>query len=90
VPTGEIEFDPIKDERNRRQRGLPLVLGAFVLANPVVEFEDDRRDYSEQRMIAYGTIAGRLYVCVYTVRGESRRIISLRKANQKEQRRWLP
>jgi len=87
-PIVEIEFDPAKDDRNRCERGLPLVLGAVLLANLVVEFEDDRRDYGERRMIAYGTIAGRLHVCVYTVRGETRRIISLRRANQKELRRW--
>lgn len=86
----EIAFDPSKDERNRRERGLPLALGAVVLANVVVAFEDDRKDYAERRMIAYGTIAGRLHVCVYTVRGDTGRIISLRKANQKERRRWLP
>jgi uncharacterized DUF497 family protein len=73
-----------KDARNRRERGLPLVLGAVVLANLVVEYEDD------QRMIAYGVIAGRIHVCVYTVRDETWRIISLRKANQREQRRWRP
>lgn len=86
----KIAFDPAKDERNRSERGLPLALGAVVLANLVIEFEDDRKDYAERRMIAYGTIAGRLHVCVYTVRGETRRIISLRKANHKERRRWLP
>ena len=86
----EIEFDPAKDARNRRERGLPLALGAVMLANIVVEFEDDRQDYGERRMIAFGLIAGRLHVCVYTLRGETCRIISLRRANSKEQRRWLP
>jgi uncharacterized DUF497 family protein len=84
----EIEFDPAKDAKNRRERGLPLALGAVVLANLVVEFEDDRRDYGERRMIAVGTIAGRLHVCVYTMRGTMRRILSLRKANPKEVRKW--
>jgi uncharacterized protein len=85
-----IEFDPAKDARNRRERGLPLALGAVVLANPVVEFKDDRRDYGEGRMIVVGTIAGRLHVCAYTMRGTAYRIISLRKANPKEVRKWQP
>jgi uncharacterized DUF497 family protein len=41
-------------------------------------------------MIAFGTIAGRLHVCVYTMRGEVYRVISLRRANGKEVRRWQP
>ena len=86
----EIDFDAEKDADNRRHRGLPLALGAVVLANLVVEFEDTRRDYGERRVIAVGTIAGRLHVCVYTMRGEICRIISLRKANTKEGRKWQP
>ncbi len=85
-----IEFDLAKDARNRRERGLPLALGAVVLANLVVEFEDDRRDYGERRMIAVGTVVGRLHVCAYTMRGTTYRIISLRKANAKEVRKWQP
>lgn len=52
--------------------------------------ELDERDYDgEIRRIAYGVIAGRLFVCVYTLRGDVHRIISVRKANRREQRRWL-
>ena len=84
----EIEFDPAKDAKNIGECGIPLALGADVLANPVVEFVDGRRDYGERRMVAVGEIDGRLYVCVYTVRGMARRIVSLRKANPKEVRKW--
>ena len=69
--------------------GLPLALGAVVLANLVGEVEDTRRDYGERRVKAFGSIGGRLHVCIYTVRGDGvRRIVSLRKANRKEVRRW--
>lgn len=86
----EIEYDPPKDEETRRGRGLPFELAKDLLQNFVVEFEDDRRDYGERRMIAFGEIAGRLHVCVYTMRGEVYRIISLRRANEKEVRQWQP
>lgn len=62
----EIEYDPAKDARNIRDRGLSLRLGAAVLANLVGEFEDDRRDYGEQRMVGFGPVAGRLLCVVYT------------------------
>ena len=51
---------------------------------------DDRRDYGEVRMSAFGLVEGRLFVCTYTMRGETYRLISVRKANWKEQRAWLP
>jgi hypothetical protein len=86
----EIEFDPAKDERNRRDRGLPLILAVQVLANLVIEFQDNRRDYGEQRMIAFGLIGPRLHCLVYTTRGATIRPISLRKANRKEIDQWHP
>ncbi|WP_392663431.1 BrnT family toxin [Amaricoccus sp. B4] len=48
--------------------------------------EDTRHDYGERRQIALGVIGDRLHVCVFTDRGTSRRIISLRKANRREVR----
>jgi len=32
----------------------------------------------------------RLFVCIYTMRETTYRIISVRKATKEEQRRWLP
>lgn len=85
----DIEYDPAKDAMNREKHGVPLALGRLVLINRIGE-ELDERDYDgEIRRIAYGLIAGRLFVCVYTLRGDAHRIISVRKANRREQRRWL-
>jgi uncharacterized protein len=84
----EIDFDPDKDAKNIKERGLTLALGVVVLANLVGEFEDTRTNYGEQRIIAFGFIGTRLMCCVYTQRGDLVRFISLRKANKKEQARW--
>lgn len=46
--------------------------------------DDERMDYGERRQVAYGLIRDRLFVCVFTDRGEIRRVISLRKANSRE------
>jgi hypothetical protein len=86
----EIEFDSAKDARNLRERGLSFALALILFENLLGEVEDTRRDYGERRMIAFGLIAGRLHACVYTVRGSTRRIISLRKASRKEQLLWRP
>jgi len=82
-----VEYDAEKDARNRRERGLPLALGAAVIADAQASgaiFEDTRYAYAERRFIAYGKVRGRLMVCVFTPRGERDRIISLRKANARE------
>jgi len=84
----EIEFDDAKDDANRAKHGLPLALGAVVLENLIGEVLDDRRNYGEARINAFGLIDGRLYACTYTKRGSVYRIISLRKASRQEQRLW--
>ena len=49
-----------------------------------IETIDDRFDYDEERWVALGYIGNRLHVMVYTFRVETIRIISLRKANNRE------
>ncbi|MGD0563427.1 MAG: BrnT family toxin [Roseiarcus sp.] len=46
---------------------------------------DDRRDYGEDRFITIGFLDARMVVAVWTRRSGARRIISLRKANDREQ-----
>ena len=53
------------------------------------ELLDDRRDYGEVRMTAYEMVQDRLYACTYTIRESCIRLISVRKANAREQKRWL-
>jgi len=54
------------------------------LSGPHLVESDDRFEYGEARFIATGEIAGRLHVCVDTLRGDAYRIISLRRANRRE------
>ncbi len=84
----EIEFDPAKDAANRAKHGVSLAAALFVLETRVGEIVDDRRDYGEARMNAFGFIRGRLFVCTYTVRREVYRVISLRRASRQERLRW--
>jgi uncharacterized DUF497 family protein len=79
-------FDLDKSEWNRRERGLPFDgVEAFDWASVYI-VEDDRKDYGEARFRTFGLIEGRLHIAVFTPRGEDIRIISLRKANRKEER----
>ncbi|MGH1556903.1 BrnT family toxin [Caulobacter segnis] len=46
---------------------------------------DDRKDYGEERYLTVGFLDGRMVAIVWTPRGETRRIISMRKCNAREQ-----
>ncbi len=80
-----IEFDPAKRERTLVERGLDFARAGEVFAGQHFTAEDLREDYSEPRYITVGTLNARLVVMVWTPRGEARRIISMRKANEREQ-----
>lgn len=49
-----------------------------------VDREDDRRDYGEERRVVIGSLDARLFVIIYTERGDVIRLISARKANARE------
>ncbi|WP_210201951.1 BrnT family toxin [Mesorhizobium sp. WSM3866] len=55
----------------------------FDFANAVVAI-DDSTDYGEERLVATGIIGLSVCVMVYVERGETIRVISLRRATKKE------
>ena len=79
-----MEIDPAKDAMNIARRGISLAEAEVLLNGFTVAFEDLRRDYGETRIIAVGEIHGVEFVCVYTLRRDKARVISLRRANRKE------
>jgi uncharacterized DUF497 family protein len=83
-----VEYDSDKDRENRRKHRFSLILGREILENMVHE-ELDRDSLFEERWIAYGFARSHLMVCVYTIRGQTHRIISVRRATRREERTWL-
>ena len=81
----KIEFDPPKRQVTLERRGLDMARAAEIFAGPTLTIPDDRADYGEPRFITIGHLDGRMVVSVWTPRGAARRIISLRKANDREQ-----
>jgi uncharacterized protein len=53
-----------------------------------LSIEDTRQNYGEKRIITIGLIGKSVCVVVYTERGNTIRIISARKANERERRRY--
>ncbi len=84
-----ITFDPVKDAMNRTKHGLSLALTVDLEWDMLVGAPDTRRDYGEQRMIGFAPIGNRVYCVVFTDRGNERRVISLRKANSREVKRYV-
>jgi uncharacterized DUF497 family protein len=80
----QITFDEAKDAVNISKHGLSLSEAAKLEWDEAMIWQDTRRDYGEARMIALCAIGTRLYCVVYIDREDARRIISLRKANNKE------
>lgn len=85
-----IEYDEIKRGETLRIRGLDMADAALVFDGLHMTIEDDRRDYGEPRFITVGFIKQRMIYVAWTPRGSIRRIISMRKANAREQARYGP
>jgi uncharacterized DUF497 family protein len=81
-----IEFDPAKNADNIAKHGLSLADFTGFDAEPVI-IVDDRVDYGETRYRAFGRIDGGGHAIVFTLRGETMRLISFRRAHEKEMRR---
>jgi uncharacterized DUF497 family protein len=79
-----ISFDPVKSERNERERGLPFSLAAQLDWSDAMIEEDARKDYGERRYRVLGYIGDRLHAVVFTPRAGKAHVISLRKANRRE------
>lgn len=82
----EIDFDPGKNDRNIRERGLSFALAAEFEFETAIFTVDSRRDYGEIRYRALGYLGGRLHALVFVETTYGIRIISLRKANKREVR----
>jgi uncharacterized protein len=83
-----VSFDPGKQHLTLQMRGLDMARSAEIFAGSTLTVEDTRLDYDEPRWITVGYLDQRMVVLVWTYRDETTRIISLRKANDREQRNF--
>ncbi|MCL5741200.1 MAG: BrnT family toxin [Betaproteobacteria bacterium] len=87
-----VTFDPAKDAANLAKHGVSLLDAVGFEWETAVVWPDTRRDYGEPRMVALGYIGLRIMSVVFVDRPPEqpteRRIISLRKANTREVKRY--
>jgi uncharacterized DUF497 family protein len=83
----EITFDSAKNAKNMEKHGgISLHAALRFEWDSAITWPDQRREYGEHRMAGLGYIGDRLFYVVFVDRGEKRRIISLRKANRREEK----
>lgn len=80
----EIEFDAAKDKSNREKHGVSLGDAAQLDWENAYTRIDSRKEYGETRKVSLVPMGERIYSVVHVNRGNSERIISLRKANNRE------
>jgi uncharacterized DUF497 family protein len=85
----QFEFDAAKQAANLRKHGIDLRDAAYVFLDAHrLDATDGRKDYGEERHLVIGRIEDRVWVVVYTRRADAIRLISARKANEREQKRY--
>jgi len=81
------EWDEGKRGKNLAKHGVDFsAMESFDWDEALIEL-DQRKHYGENRFRALGSIGDRLYSVCFVIRHQSYRIISLRKANQREYRK---
>ena len=85
----EFEWDEDKAEANLRKHKISFQEASRVFDDLFALIEQDlSEDFGEDRFLATGVIKGSLVTVVYTERDERIRLISARKANSDEQKRY--
>lgn len=84
----EISFDPEKRQKTLHERNLDFADAVEVFEGQVYEIVDTRYDYGETRVMCFGVLRGRMVVIGYVQRSNTRHVFTMRKANEREQRKF--
>ena len=83
-----VSWDEAKRQATLKDRGLDFAWVAQIFGLKEYIIEDTRFDYGERRLVSVGYINSRLCVVIWTPRNDGRHVISMRKANDREQARY--
>lgn len=82
-------WDPSKAASNLAKHGVSFEIVEYLDWETALIWVDTRQDYREIRLIALAPASGLVYAVVYTPRENTRRIISVRRASDKEFDRYV-
>jgi uncharacterized DUF497 family protein len=89
MKSDDFEWDDAKAARNLRDHKITFEMARDVFADPfIVEWLDEGHGDVEQRFAALGAVENRILFVSYTMRGEVIRIISARRAEPWERRKY--
>lgn len=84
----KFKWDEKKNQTNAEKHGIDFIDAEEIFNSVRLTVDDNRRDYGEPRKISIGKIGPHVCVVVHTERKGVIRIISARKANQRERRKY--
>ena len=89
VQDAEFEWDDAKAARNWRDHAVTFEAARDAFRDAfAVEWADDAQGATERRFVMLGMVEHRVLFVAYTLRGDLIRIISARKAEPHERRRY--
>ena len=84
----KFEWDERKNKSNIEKHGIDFRDAQDIFQSKRLSIDDTRHEYGERRIITVGLIGKSVYVVVYNKREEAIRLVSARKANERERRRY--
>ncbi len=82
----KLEWDPAKRTRTLEERGLDFADVVQFGWETAIYAVDQRREYGEERFVAFGFMDAVFVSLAYTIRNDTLRVISLRRANRRERK----
>jgi len=83
-----VTFDEGKRRKTLEERGVDMARAGEVFGDMTLTIEDRRRNYGETRFQTVGLLDDRLVFIAWAPREDAIRVISMRKANDREQRKF--
>lgn len=84
----EITYDPAKNAKNIELRGISFEQASGFDFQTAIIWIDTRKIYSEVRFSALGLLVDRVYSLIFAETINGIRVISFRKANKREVKRY--
>ncbi len=84
----QIEWDEQKNQTNIAKHGISFEFAGLLFSEHYLCQFDNRFNYGEDRWQGLGEVYGVVLFVTYTVRADTIRLISARKASKKERKIW--
>ena len=78
-----FEYNSAKSKANLEKHGIPLERAQELWAGPFVQ--SSARSMDEERWMLIGKLDNRFYTCIFTIREDTIRLISLRRSRKNEE-----